>query len=249
MKHAIQQCLELDSEIAESHLAMARMKMYYEWDFEAATIEFKKAIELNPNFAEAHAQYALCLEFLVNHTEAIKHASIAYRLDPLSSLINYNVANIYWMEGDYDKEIEYGKRLVELEPNFWGGHSHIGRGLMYLKRYEEAVPELEMEVRQNCSSLTLRYLALLYGLMGEKIKAREVLGKMENLRSTQWVGNCDMGHVYMALGEFDKAFQYFEKAIEHHEGFMLYFKYFIRLFPEFEKDPRTKKLLDRIGLP
>jgi serine/threonine-protein kinase len=153
------------------------------------------------------------------------------------------------MAGDYEKEIEYGKRLVELEPNFWGGHSHIGRGLMYLKRYEEAVPELEMAVRQNCTSLTLRYLALLYGLMEEKVKAREVLGKMENLRSTQWVGNYEMGQVYMALGEFDNAFQYFEKAFEKHEGFMLYFKYFIRLFPEFEKDPRTKIVLDRIGLP
>ena len=85
--------------------------------------------------------------------------------------------------------------------------------------------------------------------MGEKAKAREVLEKMENLRSTQWVGNFDMGVVYMALGEFDKAFQYFEKAIEKHEGLMLYFKYAIRNFPEFEQDPRTKQLLEKIGLP
>ena len=177
-----------------------------------------KSYRTEPNLAEAHEQYALCLGFLGNYTEAIKQGSIANSLDPFSSMINYNVTNIYWMAGDYEKEIEYGKRLVELEPNFWGGHNHIGRGLMYLKRYEEAVPELEMAVRQNCSSLTLRYLALLYGLMGEKVKAREVLEKMENLRSTQWVGNYEMGHVYMALGEFDNAFQYFEKALEKHEG-------------------------------
>jgi serine/threonine-protein kinase len=249
MKRAIQQCLQLDDEIAESHSTMGSIKMFNEWDFAAATIEFKKAIELNPNLAEAHYYYAVCLGFLGNYTEALKQGSIANSLDPFSSMINYNVTNIYWMAGDYEKEIEYGKRLVELEPNFWGGHNHIGRGLMFLKRYKEAVPELETAVRQNCTSLTLRYLALLYGLMGEKVKAREVLGKMENLRSSQWVGNYEMGQVYMALGEFDQAFQYFEKAIEQHEGFMLYFKYFIRLFPEFEKDPRTKKLLDRIGLP
>ncbi len=249
MKQAIQQCLQLDDEIAESHSTMGSIKMYNEWDFAAATIEFKRAIELNPNYAEAHFYYAVCLGLLGNYTEALKQGSIANSLDPFSSLINYNVTNIYWMAGDYEKEIEYGKRLVELEPNFWGGHNHIGRGLMYLKRYEEAVPELEMAVRQNCTSLTLRYLALLYGLMGEKVKAREVLGKMENLRSTQWVGNYEMGQVYMALGEFDNAFQYFEKAIEKHEGFMLYFKYFIRLFPEFEKDPRTKQMLEKIGLP
>ncbi len=249
MKQAIQQSLQLDDEIAESHSTMGSIKMYNEWDFAAATIEFKKAIELNPNLAEAHEQYALCLGFLGNYTEALKQGSIANSLDPFSSMINYYVTNIYWMAGDYEKEIEYGKRLVELDPNFWGGHYHIGRGLMYLKRYEEAVPELEMAVHQNFSSLTLRSLGLIYGLMGEKVKAREVLGKMENLRSTQWFGNCDIGVVYVSLGEFDNAFQYFEKALEKHEGFMLYFKYFIRLFPEFEKDPRTKQLLEKIGLP
>ena len=249
MKQAIKQSLQLDDEIAESHSTMGSIKMYNEWDFAAATIEFKRAIELNPNYAEAHFYYGICLGFHDNYTEALKQGSIANSLDPFSSMINYNVTNIYWMAGDYEKEIEYGKRLVELEPNFWGGHNHIGRGLMYLKRYEEAVPELEMAVRQNCTSLTLRYLALLYGLMGEKVKAREVLGKMENLRSTQWVGNYEMGQVYMAFGEFDNAFQYFEKALEKHEGFMLYFKYFIQLYPEFEKDPRTKQILERIGLP
>jgi serine/threonine-protein kinase len=249
MKQAIKRTFQLDDEIAESHSTMGSIKMYNEWDFAAATIEFKKAIELNPNLAEAHEQYALCLGFLGNYTEALKQGSIANSLDPFSSMINYYVTNIYWMAGDYEKEIAYGKKLVELEPNFWGGHNHIGRGLMYLKRYKEAVPELEMAVRLNCSSLTLRYLALLYGLMGEKVKAREVLGKMENLGSTLWVGNYEMGHVYMALGEFDNAFQYFEKALEKHEGFMLYFKYFIQLYPEFEKDPRTKQILEKIGLP
>ncbi len=122
-------------------------------------------------------------------------------------------------------------------------------GLMDLKRYEEAVPELEIAVRQDSSSFTLIRLGIVYGLMGEKVKAREVLEKMENLRSTQSVGNFDMGTVYMALGEFDKAFQYFEKAIEKHEGLMLYIKSTLANFPEFEQDPRTKQLFEKIGLP
>ena len=123
----------------------------------------------------------MCLGLLGNYTEAIKHASIAYNLDPFSLLINFNVAVVYWMAGDYEKELEYGRRLVELEPNFYGGHILVGRGLMGLKRYEEAVPEFEIAVHQNYGSFTLRYLGLIYGLMGEKVKAREVLEKMENL--------------------------------------------------------------------
>jgi serine/threonine-protein kinase len=131
MKQAAEHSLQLDDAIAESHLAIARLKMMYEWDFSAATIEYKKAIELNPNFSEAHVFYAICMCFLGNYTAAIKHASIAYRLDPFSSFINFNVANAYWMAGDYEKEVEYGRSMVEMEPDFYGGHYQIGRGLMH----------------------------------------------------------------------------------------------------------------------
>jgi serine/threonine-protein kinase len=249
MKEAAEHSIRLDNEIAESHIVMARMKMYYEWDFAAATIEYKKAIELNPNLAEAHDRYAICLSLLDNYTEAAKQASIAYSLDPISLLINDNVATVYWLAGDYEKVLEYGRRSVELDPNFWGGHNNVGRGFMYMKRYKDALPEFKKAVDQNYSSITLRYLGTLYGLMGEKVKAREMLEKMENLRGKQWVGNCDIGIVYVSLGEFDKAIQYFEIAMDKREGFMLYLKFYARYFPEFGRDPRTKKLLERIGLP
>jgi adenylate cyclase len=249
LEQAIKQSLHLDDGIAESHIVVARMKFYYDWDFKAATTEFKKALELNPNIADTHVFYAVSQGFLNNYIEAIKHASIVYSLDPFSLYNSFNVAVVFMMAGEYEKEFEYGRRLIELEPNYFGGHIHAGIGLMGLKRYEEAVPELEIAVHQNYGSLTLRYLGLIYGLVGEKAKVREVLEKMENLRSTQWVGNGDIGVVYMALGEFDHAFQYFEKTIEKHEGFMLFIKYDIRYFPEFQQDPRTKQLLEKIGLP
>jgi adenylate cyclase len=245
MNQATQQFLKFADESAERHLALADM----ESDFAAATIELKKAIELNPNSADAHVSFATHMAFDGNYTEAIKHASIAHNLDPFSLINNYHVAVVYWMAGDYEKVLEYGRRLVELEPGFYGGHVIIGFGLEGLKRYKEAVPEIEMAVNQNYVSATLLRLGLIYGLIGEKAKAREVLVKMENLRSTQWVGNYDIGVVYMAMGEFDEAFQYFEKAIEKQEGLMVFLKYTIRNFTEFKQDPRTKKLLEKIGLP
>jgi serine/threonine-protein kinase len=249
LNQAIKQSLQLDYEIAESHIVMARMKFYYEWDFTGATIEFKKAIELNPNIAEAHEKYALCLGLLGNYTEAVKHASIASSLDPFSLMINFNVAIAYGSVGDFEKELEYGRRLIELEPNFYGGHFHVGFYLMSLKRYKEAVSEFEITVHQNFGYFSLHYLGLIYGAMGEKAKAHEVIEMMKNLVNTQGAGNCDFGAVYMALGEFDEAFQYFEKAIEKHEGRMLFLKYEILHFPEFEQDPRTKQILEKIGLP
>jgi adenylate cyclase len=249
MKEAMQHSLKLDDEIAESHIVMARMKFYYEWNFAAATLEFKKAIELNPNIADAHIYYAMCLGLLGNYTEAIRHASIAYNLDPFSLMINWHVGVVYMSAGDYEKELDYGRRLIELEPNFYGGHIHVGISLMFLKRYEEAFPELEIAVHLNHTSFTLGYLAVIYGVMGEKAKVLEILEGMGNLVNTQNVGNCDFGVVYMALGEFDEAFKYFEKVIEKHEGRMFFSKYSFRLFPVFEKNPRTRQLFEKIGLP
>ena len=248
-KEAIRQCIMLDDEIAESHLAIGIMKTWYEWDFSAAHIELKKAIELNPNIAEAHEKYAMCMQLLGNYTEATKHASIAYNLDPISLMINFNVGIVYMVAGNYDKELEYGRRLVELEPNFYGSHLLVGCSLIGLKKYEEAFPEIEIALHQNIGSLTLRYMGLIYGLMGENVKAREVVEKMKDLVSTQWVGNYDIGVVYLALGEFDNAFQYFEKAIEKHEGFLLFWKYNFRYFPELKHDPRTEQFLEKIGMP
>jgi adenylate cyclase len=249
MKQAMQHSLQLDDEIAESHIVIARMKFYYEWNFAAATLEFKKAIELNPNIADAHIYYAMCLGLLGNYTEAIRHALIAYNLDPFSLMINWHVGVVYMSAGDYEKELDYGRRLIELEPNFYGGHIHVGISLMFLKRYEEAFPELEIAVSLNHTSFTLGYLAVIYGVMGEKTKVLEILEGMGNLVNTLNVGNCDFGVVYMALGEFDEAFKYFEKGIEKHEGRMFFSKYSFQLFPEFEQDPRTNQLLKKIGLP
>jgi serine/threonine-protein kinase len=249
MKQAAQQSLQLDNDIAESHLAMGYLKMYYEWDFRVATREFKKALSLNPNIAEAQEQYAMCIALSGNIKEAIKHASIAYALDPLSLFINFQVPVIYWMAGDYERVMEYGKNLIELDPNFYGGYLLVAAGLIGLKRYEEAVPDIEKAIQLHYGCITLNRLGLVYGLMGEKVKAKEVIEKMINLAGTQWVGNCDIGVVYMAMGDFDHAIEYFEKAIEKHEGIMLLIKYNIRYCPELEHDPRTKKLLEKIGLP
>jgi serine/threonine-protein kinase len=249
LEKAIKQSLHLDEGIAESHIVIARMKFYYDWDFKAATNEFKKALKLNPNIPDTHVFYAVSQGFLGNHIEAVKHASIVYSLDPFSLYNNFNVAVVFMMAGDYEKELEYGRRLIELEPNYFGGHIHAGLGLMLLNRYKEAVPELEIAVHQNYGSFSLHYLGFIYGLIGEKVKAQEVLEKMGKLVTTQWVGNSDFGEVYMALGEFDLAFKYFEKAIEIHEGRMFFLKYTLRFFPEFEHHPRTKQLLEKIGLP
>src|ERR1019366_3935194 len=100
-KQAVQRSLELDAEIAESNLALADMKLWYEWDFKNAAILSKKAIDINPNSAEAHVNYAYCQVFTGNYTEACEYASTAYNLDPFSLMNNWMVSWAYYYSGQF----------------------------------------------------------------------------------------------------------------------------------------------------
>ena len=241
--------LELDDELAESHLAVARMKMYCDWDLTGAEVSYKKALEINPNIAELNEQYAYCLGLSGDYTTAIKYATLAISLDPFSLMNNFHLGSIYWMAGEHEKGIEQGRKLIELEPRFWGGHCVVGANLLALKRFNEAMPELELAVKRNYSVFNLYYLGVCLALIGEKERARDVLEKMVILRSTHSMGNFEIGFVYAALGETDTAFSYFEKAVSNHEGNVLFFKYNIKYHTQLEHDQRTKKLMQKIGLP
>ncbi len=210
MMAAAKRCLELDNKIAESHIAVARVKMFYDWDFKAAEVYFRIALELNSNTAEIHEQYAYCLSFLGRSDEALAHAATALSLEPFSLVTNNHAGITYWMTKAYDKGLEQGTRLIKLEPNFYGGY-HL-RGLMfsYMRRYEEAIEACEFAAVRNYSSHTLSLLGKTLGVMGEKEKALEVIKKMEELKTTQAVGNFDMGIVYAGMKDFKTALEYFE---------------------------------------
>lgn len=247
MQLATQRSLELDDQVAESHLALARLKMYYEWDLVAAVLAFKKALTLNSNMAEAHGQYALCLAISGQIPEALHHAQKAFGLDPFSLINNFYTGYIYWIAGDFRKAIAQGRRLLELEPNFWGGHVIMGFNLIKFKKYNEALAELENALRQNYSGLTLSGYGGLLGLMGEKEKALEVICQMEALRQTQPVANYDMGIVYACLGDIDTAYGFFVKAIESREPPMLFFRYILRdWLINFKNVPSYKNLLEKL---
>ena len=162
--------LQYDDEIAESHLAIARMKMYCEWDLQGAESEYRKALEINPNIAEIHEQYAYCLGLSGKYSEAIKFASSAISLDPFSLMNNFHLGSIYWMAGEHQKGIDQGKRLTELEPKFWGGHCVVGANLLALKQYQEAIPELEL--------LFLKYNIWYYTNLEQDSRTKQLMEKI-----------------------------------------------------------------------
>ncbi|MFY9557566.1 MAG: protein kinase [Blastocatellia bacterium] len=248
MKEAAASALAIDGDLAESHLSMASLKFSYEWDWAEAEREFKRALELNPGYAEAHEQYGFFLAVMGQVDEALDEARRALELDPISLIANQNVGWTYWAAGEYDLMHEQARKLIEIEPYFFGGH-HLGgierwtRGLL-----EEAISGCQTAVTLGGGPLPLAALGCLYGLAGERDKAQQVLGQLQELRAGRYVPLYNMALVHAGLGEMDRAFEYLEEAYTQREGILIFLRHNALLIPGLSADPRFVDLLQRVGL-
>ncbi|NIJ54204.1 AraC family transcriptional regulator [Dyadobacter arcticus] len=248
MKQATERALSLDSGIAESYLALARMQLLYQRDFAGASASFKKALELNWNTAELHSQYGLYCGLTGNYARAEEETSLALSLEPFSLINNFYAGYVYWITENFEKAIAQGRKLVALEPTFWGGHMIVGLNLITLQNYPEAQESLETALEINYNGITLSACGALFGLSGETESALDIVTQMTSLSKTQVVSNYDMGIVYASTGDADTAMGYFEAAISQHESPMLFFKYIVRDWLSGELyDERYGALISQIG--
>jgi adenylate cyclase len=248
MKFATNKAMQIDNEIPESYIAQARLQLFFEWDFKEANFSFKKALELGGNSAELHNQYALLCGFKGDHHLALEHTKLALLIDPFSLFNNFYSAYIFWLAGNFEEALKQGKIMIDLEPDFWGGHFIMGVNLLQLKKYTEALTALQLAIKYNQSGLTLSACGVFYGLTDQQDKAREILTKMENLSTNSPVSNYDIGIVYACLGEIETSCKYFEIAIENHEPSMLFFKFIVRdWLSDSLHDARYLSLIDKIA--
>ncbi len=250
-KAAIARALAIDNTLAEPHVSLALLKHFYEWDFPGAEREYKRAIELNPNYAETHERYGLFLAVLDRADEAMAEGRRALELDPLSLVTNLNVGFLYWTTGQFDRMREQGRKLIELEPDFYGGHWQIGAEFWTRGSLEEATAEMEKAVTlEGGSTQLLSMMGSLYGVTGKRSEAQQVLNHLLELDRRGYSVRFYVANVYAGLGETDRAFEWFEKAYQHREGILLFLEPFARsLYPALKSDPRLADLLRRIGLP
>jgi len=243
-KVAAQKACSLDDSLAEAHTSMGQV-LRRERDFEREERAYRHAIELNPNYATAHQWYATLLAALGRMDEAVREARRAEELDPLSHAILVTVAIVLDLSRDVDGALRYLKKALELEPDF---ASAIGySGYVYAKRglFDEAFEMNDWMVRrwgEDYGGVTA-HRATIYALRGDKEKGTELLEKA----ITQ---EADAGHVafvWTALGEYDRAFEWLERAIDEKSWFTFHMKVHPALDP-LRCDPRFDKLLERMGL-
>jgi tetratricopeptide (TPR) repeat protein len=245
---AASKALELDPTIAEGHAELALVEFYYDWDWTGSEQEFRRAIELNPNYATAHQWYSYYLSAMNRFPEALKEATQAQQIDPLSLSINTTLA---WRDrdmGQYAQAIDRNRRTLEMDPNFVPAHIALGSAyedqgiwLQAISEYQKAV-----DLSQN-SPPALAALGSVYGYSGNRDGARKIVASLREASNRHYVSAFDMAVVFAGLGDSDGAFQWLEKAYTGRESQMAFLNV-TRRFGPLRSDPRFADLLHRMGL-
>ena len=241
-----EKALELDDQIAESHLAIGRVKLHHQWNIRDAMVSFKKALAINPNSAQVHVQLGFCYVLSNRFEKAMEHSAIAEKLDPVSILNLSYISAIPYFAKEYEESLRISKKIIDLEPNYFDSHVMAGGAYYHLGEYKKAISETEVGVKLYRDSYSLSMLAEVYAYTGDTIKAREILEEIKRNIEIGDTGIYFLGNVYAALGELDNAFNCYNKAIENHEEILLWFK--LSASPEIKKDPRFIPLIEKINV-
>jgi len=247
-KAAAKSALEIDNQLAEAHISLAKVRADYDWDWPAAEQEFKRSLELNPNYATAHHWYALHLMAMGQFEKAAAEIKLAQQLDPLSLSINASTGlPFYWLRR-YDEAIEQFRRTLELDPSFALAHVLLGQAYAQKGMFEEAIAELSRARELDDTPRARAILGYTLAVAGRRDEATTILNELEELSSQKYVAPYFRVLIYTALGEQDQAFEWLEKAYEERSEWLVWLKVDPKL-DSLRSDTRFTDLVQRVGLP
>ena len=248
-KAAALKALEIDDSLAEPHVSLAHTKYFYDRDWDGAEREFKRAIELNPNYSVAHHWYAIYLSVVGRISEAVAEINRAHELDPLSLSINAWMGRILALAGKHDQALEHLQKTLELDPNFV--LVHLRFGFIYEEKgmYEEAISAFKQVLKlSGRRTLGIASLAHAYALAGKRDEAQKHLEELLQLSRQHYVSPSSIAMVYIALGDKDQAFAWLEKANDIRDLNVVRLKYDPR-YASLRGDPRFNDLVQRMRIP
>ena len=243
-----ERALAIDAQLAEPHATLGSVNENL-WHWGEAEKEFKRAIELNPNYPTAYHWYSIFLKDFGRNDEAAATIKRAQQLDPLSSVIAVNISRLYQLQNNHTASIENSLKIIELDPSFGPAYEYLA--LSYLKQGKnaEAIAAMEKAAElNNRSGIVLGDLGYVYAATGKQAEAIAVIKELEAKYERKEAIGQFIAAAYMGLGEKDKVFAWLEKDFEARNGKLGEVRWQVQ-FETLRDDPRFKDLLKRMGLP
>ena len=268
---AAQKALEIDETLGEAHNTLASIKHWDHWDWVSAEREYKRAIELSPNYATAHHWYAESLSAVGRFDESFAEYNRALELDPLSLAISTDLGLAYYYSRQYDRAIEHLKKLIETEPNYVRTHFYLAWVYEERGMFEEALAEYdkgnllegknieefgEGKARVKDALKTSGAKGYWQQILDTTKEVAQKSGKpfcgdkyyLQRASNLCGLNPIEIANLHARLGERDKAFELLEKAYEERNTDLVLLKV-SPIWDNLHDDPRFQDLLRRIGLP
>jgi len=247
-KEAALRALEIDDTLAEAHISLGHVKMFFDWDWPAAEHEFKRGIELNPTYAEAHHIYAHYLMARRRVSEAFDESQKYLQLDTLNVAAYNHLGWHYLYARQNDQALAQLRKTAEMDPNFLGMLLYFGWVYEQKRMYPEAIAAFQQAVSHSTIPLMLASLGHAYAIAGRRDEAKKMLLRLDDLSRQRYVSAYDKAIIYVGLGEIDQSLEWLQRAYQERSQFMIYLDTDPRL-DSLRTDERFQNLLRRMNFP
>ena len=247
---AASKAVALDGSLADAHLAIAETLLYHDWDFVGAEKEFRKTLDLNPNYSTGHQWYGEFLTLMGRHPDAIREQQAALALDPLSAVIHHQAAGTLRDAGQYDEAIRQYQEALKISPIFFAAYEAMHWALRRQGKLVESIHPLEMASRAMVDdddpaiAPAINNLRSAYARGGRAGYFRQCLKIHRYYKRPYFY----LARDYAELGDLDAAMAALHRSYQDHEIEVLW----LLTDPELDSlrsDPRFQRLIRAIGFP
>jgi serine/threonine-protein kinase len=248
-KEAAMKALAIDNALGEAHASLGYVKFYFDWDWPGAETEFKRALELNPAYAEGHHYYSHYLVAMGRDEESLTESRRCLELEPLNLLLNVHLGWHYLYTRQSDQAVKQLQKTLEMDANFAQTHRWLGLALEQQTRSADAIAELQKAITLvGGNTLTEAELAHAHAVSGKRDEAQKELARLKEIAQHKYVPAYQIAAIYAGLGEKDQAFAWLDKAYDERSDLLVNLKR-EQKFDVLRSDPRFSDLLRRVGLP
>ena len=248
-KAAAQKAVEIDDTLAEAHAELGFTIFWYDWDWNEAENQLKRAIELNPNNADTHAFYAHLLSNTGRHTEGLTQIKRARELDPVDLRISGLEVEFLVHAGKTDEALARVQKMFELNPNSWFTHLFASSAYIDKGMFAEAISEARRSRELNGgSSNSIAFLAYALAKSGKQAEARTVVAELLKRSAERYVPPYNIALAHNGLGERAETLAWLERGYKERDTKMV----FLKVEPKWNSlrgDPGFEDLMRRVGFP